>query len=85
MSLLLVQGLSGEIQSSSGGVRLDTMFVDEGFESLDEESLNHAMMVLASQADGNRLVGRILYVAELKNRFVRQITIIEDRSGGSLA
>ena len=84
-SLSLALGLSDEIQSSSGGVRLDTMFVDEGFGSLDEESLDQAMKALADLAEGNRLVGIISHVAELKNRIERQITVKKDRSGGSRA
>ena len=84
-SLSLALGLSDEIQSSSGGVRLDTMFVDEGFGSLDEESLDQAMKALANLAEGNRLVGIISHVSELKNRIDRQITVKKDRSGGSRA
>lgn len=84
-SLSLALGLSDEIQSSSGGVRLDTMFVDEGFGSLDEESLDQAMKALADLTEGNRLVGIISHIAELKNRIDRQITVIKDRSGGSRA
>ena len=84
-SLSLALGLSDEIQSSSGGVRLDTMFVEEGFGSLDEESLDQAMKALANLANGNRLVGIISHVSELKNRIERQITVKKDPSGGSRA
>ncbi len=84
-SLALALGLSDEIQSSAGGVKLDTMFVDEGFGSLDEESLDQAMRALASLADGKRLVGIISHVAELKNRIDRQIVVTKDRAGGSRA
>ena len=84
-SLSLALGLSDEIQSSAGGVKLDTMFVDEGFGSLDEESLNQAMRALAGLAEGNRLVGIISHVGELKERIDRQIVVTKDRSGGSRA
>ncbi len=84
-SLSLALGLSDEIQSSAGGVRLDTMFVDEGFGSLDEESLEQAMKALVGLAEGNRLVGIISHVAELKTRIDKQIVVTKDRSGGSSA
>lgn len=84
-SLSLALGLSDEIQSSAGGVRLDTMFVDEGFGSLDEESLDQAMKALSSLADGNRLVGIISHVSDLKNRIDRQIVVTKEKSGGSRA
>ena len=82
-SLSLALGLSDEIQSSAGGVRLDTMFVDEGFGSLDEESLNQAMNALMGLTEGNRLVGIISHVAELKQRIDKQIIVTKDKSGGS--
>ena len=84
-SLSLALGLSDEIQSSAGGVRLDTMFVDEGFGSLDEESLDQAMKALSGLAEGNRLVGIISHVAELKNRIDRQIVVTKEQTGGSRA
>ena len=82
-SLSLALGLSDEIQASAGGIRLDTMFVDEGFGSLDEESLAQAIESLAGLADGNRLVGIISHVPELKQRIEKQILVRKDRSGGS--
>lgn len=82
-SLALALGLSDEIMSSAGGIRLDTMFVDEGFGSLDEESLQQAMTALSSLADGNRLVGIISHVSELKERINNQIIVTRERSGGS--
>ena len=84
-SLALALGLSDVIQSSAGGVRLDTMFVDEGFGSLDEEALNQAMKALVSLTQGNRLVGIISHVGELKTRIDRQILVTKDHSGGSTA
>ena len=82
-SLSLALGLSDEIQSSSGGVKLDTMFVDEGFGSLDEESLNQAMKALLGLTEGNRLVGIISHVSELKEKIERQIVVTKEKTGGS--
>lgn len=81
-SLSLALGLSDEIQSSAGGIRLDTMFVDEGFGSLDEESLRLAMNTLGSLTEGNRLIGIISHVQALKD-IDRQILVRKDKFGGS--
>ncbi len=80
-SLSLALGLSDEIQSSSGGVRLDTMFVDEGFGSLDGETLRIAIKALQELTDGNRLVGIISHVEELKEKIDKQI-VVEKLKGG---
>ena len=84
-SLSLALGLSDEIQSSAGGIQLDCMFVDEGFGSLDDESLQQAIKALAGLTEGNRLVGIISHVSELKDRIDKQIVVKKDRSGGSSA
>ena len=83
-SLALALGLSDEIQMSTG-IRLDTLFVDEGFGSLDPESLNQAYNTLAGLTEGNRLVGIISHVAELKERIDKQIVVTKEKSGGSRA
>ena len=82
-SLSLALGLSDEIQSSAGGIRLDTMFVDEGFGSLDEESLRQAIRTLLDLSENNRLVGIISHVAELKERIDKQIIVTKEKTGGS--
>lgn len=82
-SLSLALGLSDEIQSSAGGIRLDTMFVDEGFGSLDEESLQQAIRALSGLTEGNRLVGIISHVSELKERIDKQIIVKKEKTGGS--
>lgn len=82
-SLSLALGLSDEIQSSAGGIKLDTMFVDEGFGSLDDESLDQAMRALQNLTEGNRLVGIISHVTELKERIDKQIVVTKEKSGGS--
>ena len=84
-SLALALGLADEIQSSAGGIKLDTMFVDEGFGSLDEESLAAAMKALSSLAESDRLVGIISHVGELKKKIDKQIIITKDKAGGSKA
>lgn len=82
-SLSLALGLADEVQSAAGGIRLDTMYVDEGFGSLDEESLKQALAALNGLASGNKLIGIISHVEELKNRIDTQIQVTKDRSGGS--
>ena len=84
-SLALALGMADEIQASSGGVRLDTMFVDEGFGSLDEESLQQALNVLAELGEGNRLVGIISHVSELKKKIDKQIVVTKSKLGASEA
>lgn len=82
-SLSLALGLSDEISSSVGGIRLDTMFVDEGFGSLDEDSLHAAIQALAELTEGHRLVGIISHVGELKQQIDKQLVVTKDRAGGS--
>ena len=84
-SLALALGLSDEIQSSAGGIKLDTMFIDEGFGSLDEESLNQAINTLIELSEGDRLIGIISHVGELKTRIEKQIIVKKEISGGSSA
>ena len=82
-SLALALGLSDEVQSRSGGVNIDTMFIDEGFGSLDQESLQLAIATLNDLACGNRLVGIISHVEELKSKIDKQIIVEKTKGGGS--
>lgn len=84
-SLSLALGLSEEIQCSSGAVKLDTMFIDEGFGTLDSETLNQAMNVLAGLTDDSKLIGIISHVPELKERIDKKIVVEKLHSGGSYA
>lgn len=80
-SLSLALGLADEIQSYAGGIQMDSLFVDEGFGSLDEEALGQAMKALQQLTEGNRLVGIISHVAELKERIDRKIVVTKSRTG----
>lgn len=82
-ALSLALGLADEIQSSAGGIRLNTMFIDEGFGSLDEESLRKAINALNSLTEGNRLIGIISHVSELKEKIDKQIIVTKDKLAGS--
>lgn len=84
-SLSLALGLSDRVQSAAGGVRLDAMFVDEGFGSLDEESLHQALRALTDLARSDRLVGIISHVADLRAAIDRQIVVTKAPTGGSIA
>ena len=84
-SLALALGMADEVQAEAGGVQLDTMFIDEGFGSLDEESLNLAIRVLNELGEGRRLVGIISHVAALQEKIQRQIIVTKEKTGGSHA
>lgn len=80
-SLSLALGLSDVIQSYAGGIELDTMFIDEGFGSLDSNSLDQAIETLVSLSNGNRLVGIISHVSELKERIEKQLLLKKSMEG----
>jgi exonuclease SbcC len=83
-SLALALGLSDVVQSGSGGVRIETMFIDEGFGSLDDESRRQAINTLSKLAGGGRLVGIISHVSELKEQIDRQIVVRRGMTGSTL-
>ena len=82
-SLSLALGLSDVVQAYAGGIRLDTILVDEGFGSLDPESLDMAIRTLTDLQKGGRLVGIISHVAELKERISTRLEIIPGPRGSS--
>ncbi len=83
-SLSLALGLSDEVTASAGGIQIDTMFVDEGFGSLDtDKTLPAAMKALVSLTEGNKLVGIISHVSDLKTRIDKQILVKKDPVLGS--
>ena len=84
-SLSLAIGLSDVVQKSSGAVQLDSLFIDEGFGSLDKETMDTAMQALIHLQTSGRLIGIISHVAELKERIPQQITITRDQDGFSHA
>ena len=84
-SLSLALGLADEIQDNAGGIRLDTMFIDEGFGTLDSETLNKAMRALENLSQGDKLIGIISHVEELENRIPKKICVKKDESGVSHA
>lgn len=83
-SLALALGPSDEVQMSTG-IHLDTLFVDEGFGSLDSSALSKAYQTLAGLTEGNRMVGILSHVSELKERIDRQIVVSKGPDGSSHA
>ena len=82
-SLSLALGMSDEVQSRTTSIQIDTLFVDEGFGSLDGDTLNSALNALYELSQGNRLVGIISHVEELKNRIDKKIIVSKDKANGS--
>ncbi len=82
-SISLALGLADSIQSRSGGIQLDAVFIDEGFGSLDEASLERAISIL-DEIRGSRVVGLISHVGELRNRIPNRIEVIKTASGSTI-
>lgn len=83
-SLSLALGLSDVVQQSAGGIHLDAMFIDEGFGSLDAEVLELSVRTLSDMADGNRIIGIISHVAELRERIDKQVCVEKTHSGSRI-
>ena len=72
------------VQAGSGGIRVETLFIDEGFGSLDEESLNQACLTLQTLVERDRLIGIISHVPELAEKIENQIRIHKTNAGSSI-
>lgn len=83
-SLALALGLADVVQQESGGVDIETLFVDEGFGSLDEQALEQVMDALEGLRDGGRVVGLVSHVAEMKQRIGTQLQVVKQRNGSTL-
>ncbi len=83
-SLALALGMSDVIQAMSGGIRVDTLFIDEGFGALDSESLDQACETLMSLVEKNRLIGIISHVPELSERIDRQLVVERTPAGSAV-
>ena len=79
--MALALGLADVIQSYAGGIHMDTMFIDEGFGSLDEHSRDQAVKVLQNMAEGEKLIGIISHVTELKQEIEDQLIVTKDDQG----
>ena len=83
-SLSMALGLSDVVQNENGGIRLDSMFIDEGFGTLSEGALRQAMDMLSRLADGKRLIGVITHVPEFRDRIDKQIIVSKKVTGADL-
>lgn len=81
VSLALALGLADVVTAESGGTSLDTLFVDEGFGSLDAETLDDVLDVLDSLRDGGRVIGVVSHVAEMRSRIPAQLRVIKEQGG----
>ena len=83
-SLALALGLSDVVQAQSGAIRMEAMFIDEGFGTLDENALRNSLQVLADLADGKRLIGIISHVHDLEERIEKQIVVSKTLKGSKI-
>ena len=84
VSLALALGLADTVAHEAGGTDIDTLFIDEGFGSLDPETLEDVMDTLDTLRDGGRVVGLVSHVPELRSRITTQLEVVKGRAGSSL-
>jgi exonuclease SbcC len=84
-ALSLALGLSDVVQSYAGGIRLDALFIDEGFGTLDQESLDEAIRVLIDLQASGRMIGIISHVTELKEQMALRIEVNGSKMGSSIS
>ena len=83
-SLALALGLSDVVQGQSGAIRMEAMFIDEGFGTLDDNALRNSLRVLSDLADGKRLIGIISHVHDLEERIEKQIVVTKTIRGSKI-
>jgi exonuclease SbcC len=84
VSLALALGLADTVAHEAGGTDIDTLFIDEGFGSLDTDTLEDVMDTLDSLRDGGRVVGLVSHVPELRSRITTQLEVLKGRTGSTL-
>ncbi|MCH0543466.1 SMC family ATPase, partial [Streptomyces sp. MUM 203J] len=84
VSLALALGLADVVTDEAGGVRLDTLFIDEGFGSLDEHTLDEVLDVLDGLRERDRSVGIVSHVPDLRRRIPAQLEVVKNRAGSSV-
>lgn len=83
-SLALALGLADVVTEEAGGVRLDTLFIDEGFGSLDDQTLDEVLDVLDSLRERDRSVGIVSHVGDLRRRIPAQLEVVKERDGSAV-
>ncbi|MFR0986123.1 MAG: SbcC/MukB-like Walker B domain-containing protein [Frisingicoccus sp.] len=83
-ALALALGMADVIQQEAGKIHVDTLFIDEGFGSLDENARNQAIRILNELAGNDRLVGIISHVSELKEQIEQKIVVTKTNKGSSI-
>ncbi|MEV7086282.1 SMC family ATPase [Streptomyces sp. NPDC093085] len=83
-SLALALGLADVVTDEAGGARLDTLFIDEGFGSLDDQTLDEVLDVLDSLRERDRAVGIVSHVADLRRRIPTQLEVVKERDGSAV-